>query len=87
MTTDSHTQILFIIPGTVDFNLSAMPEPVNDADHCTLDQLATPDKEVPTTDLFKRKRMKGWWPAYEVDDDGNRLLNVRRESFPSTPSS
>ena len=54
-----------------------MPLPVSDADKCSLDQLATADQEVTTDDLFKRKRMKGWWPSYEVDDEGNRLLNVR----------
>ena len=65
-----------ICAGTVDFDLSAMPLPVNDADRCSLDQLATADTVVRTDDLFKRKRMKGWWPSYEVDDEGNRLLNV-----------
>lgn len=53
-----------------------MPLPVNDADKVSLDQLATADREVKTDDLFKRKRMKGWWPSYEVDDEGTRLLNV-----------
>ena len=63
--------------GTVDFNLSAMPLPVNDADKCTLDQVSDGVTEVETDDLFKRKRMKGWWPVYEVDKEGTRLLNVR----------
>lgn len=62
--------------GTVDFNLSAMPLPVNDADKCTLDQVSDGVTEVETDDLFKRKRMKGWWPVYEVDKEGTRLLNV-----------
>ena len=63
--------------GTVDFNLSAMPLPVSDADKCTLDQVSDGVTEVETDDLFKRKRMKGWWPVYEVDKEGTRLLNVR----------
>ncbi len=62
--------------GTVDFDLSSMPVPVNEASECSLAQLPTADSEVRTDNLFKRKRMKGWWPAYEVDDEGNRLLNV-----------
>ncbi len=64
------------LTGTVDFDLSTMPLPVNDAANCDLNQLPTADKTVSTHDLFKRKRMKGWWPSYEVDDEGNRLLNV-----------
>ena len=63
--------------GTIDFNLSAMPLPANEADKCTLDQISDGVSEVETDDLFKRKRMKGWWPVYEVDKEGTRLLNVR----------
>lgn len=70
----------------MDFNLSHMPVPVNKAEDCTLAQLPTADTEVKTDDLFKRKRVKGWWPAYEVDDEGNRLLNVSIPPSPSTPS-
>ena len=55
-----------------------MPEPAGSADDCSLDQLPTAENDVPTTDLFKRKAMKGWWPAYEVDDEGNKLLNVSK---------
>ena len=50
-----------------------MPEPASGPSLCTLDQI---EKPIQTSDLFKRKRMKGWWPAYEVDDEGNKLLNV-----------
>ena len=64
------------LSGTIDFNLSAMPLPVNDASSCSLDQISDGVTEVETDDLFKRKRMKGWWPVYEVDDEGMRLLNV-----------
>ena len=63
----------FLLLGTLDFNLNAMPEPVNSASACTLDQIENPTK---VSDIFKRKRMKGWWPAYEVDDEGTKLLNV-----------
>ena len=51
--------------------------PKNSASSCGLDQLGDADHNVPTDNLFKRKRMKGWWPVYEVDDEGTRLLNVR----------
>ncbi len=66
-----------IFTGTLDFNLNAMLEPVITADDCSLEQVDNPLK---VSDLFKRKRMKGWWPAYEVDDEGNKLLNVRTSS-------
>ncbi len=59
-------------------NLSRMPKPVNDANSCGLDQLADATRDVPYDDLFKRKRMKGWWPSYEVNDEGVRELNVSK---------
>jgi hypothetical protein len=62
--------------GTTDFTLSDMPLPAKDAASCSLNQLAVIDGKVETDDLFKRKRMKGWWPSVEVDKDGSRLLNV-----------
>lgn len=64
--------------GTVDFNLSRMPKPVNDAASCNLEQLPDATHDAPHDDLFKRKRMKGWWPSYEVNDEGVRELNVSR---------
>ena len=62
--------------GTVDFNISRMPKPSVDASGCSLDQLPDADHDAPYDDLFKRKRMKGWWPSYEVSDEGVRELNV-----------
>ncbi len=60
--------------GTLDFNLNAMLEPASTASACSLEQIGNPPQ---VSDLFKRKRIKGWWPSYEVDKDGNKLLNVR----------
>ncbi|XP_064383023.1 myoferlin-like isoform X2 [Halichondria panicea] len=65
--------------GTVDFNLSRMPKPVNDAASCNLEQLPDATHDAPHDDLFKRKRMKGWWPSYEVNDEGVRELNGKME--------
>ena len=59
--------------GTLNFDLNAMPEPVSEPSLCILDQI---EKPIQTSDLFKRMRMKGWWPAYKVDNEGNKLLNV-----------
>ena len=57
-----------------------MPKPVNDAANYDLDQLPEGPHDVRNTDdLFKRKRMKGWWPAYKVNEDGEKELNVSRE--------
>ena len=64
------------LPGTLDFNLNAISEPTSTADKCTLEQFENEDRKI--SDLFKRKRIKGWWPSYKVDDEGNKLLKVSR---------
>ena len=35
----------YLLPGTIDFDLTAIPEPVQDAGDCSLDQLP-PEEEV-----------------------------------------
>ncbi len=59
--------------GTLDFRLDAMVEPVSVPWACSMKQL---DRTAKISDLFKKKRMKGWWPAYELDKEGNEHFNV-----------
>lgn len=73
--------------GTIDFNLTGIPEPVQDAADCSLDQLPPeedPDHEEPRKkktsdvtliDLFHKKRVKGWWPVFS-SEEGERELMV-----------
>ena len=64
-------------PGTVDFNLSAMPLPAKKADNCSLAQLPRDGATgVRTDNLFNRRRMKGWWPVYDVKQEGIQQLKV-----------
>ena len=64
--------MLLGIPGTLDFDLNAMLEPAATSWDCSLKQLDNPN----VSDLFKRKRMKGWWPAYEADEEATKHLMV-----------
>jgi len=67
--------------GTVDIDLHAMPEPARKAEECSLKQLpeegveGEAGREVTLVDLFKKKRMKGWWPCY-YNEEGVRELAV-----------
>ena len=66
--------------GTVDSNLSAMPKPAKNAENCSLTQLPWDGATgVHTDNLFNRKRMKGWWPVYDVDQDGTQILKVHAD--------
>ena len=79
--------------GTIDFNLTGIPEPVQEAADCSLDQL--PPEDVPPEegeeskpkrnvnidllDLFHKKRTKGWWPVFS-SEEGERELMVSGQS-------
>ena len=67
---------LALATGTVDFDLTRMPDPVQNASDCSVLQLPDETREVKTTDLFKRKRLKGWWPVYSMEDGDTRELMV-----------
>ena len=74
--------------GTIDFDLTGMPEPVKEASDCSLDQLPPEEdphqeegaKQPKTSDvklvnLFHKKRLKGWWPVFS-SEEGEREIMV-----------
>ena len=67
--------------------MTAIPEPVQDASDCSVDQLPPeedPDAEEPARkrkppnitliDLFHKKRAKGWWPVYSAEEGERELM-------------
>ena len=67
------THLCLSLPGTTDFNLSAVPKAAETASDCSLDQLSG---EEESTNLFKKKRIEGWWPVYQQLEGGERDLKV-----------
>ena len=65
--------------GTIDLKLGQLPKAMTYADKCSLEQLLDWNPEAKSDDLFKKKRIKGWWPVYS-DKFGkeNREMKVRR---------
>ncbi|ESN95703.1 hypothetical protein HELRODRAFT_114638 [Helobdella robusta] len=49
--------------GAMTFELTQFPRGAKSSKQCTLDMLKT-DGSVPQINLFKHKRVKGWWPFY-----------------------
>ena len=85
----SYVSQLILCSGTIDFNLTAIPEPVQNAADCSIDQLPPeedPDEEegvarkrkappeVTLIDLFHKKRVKGWWPVYSAEEGERELM-------------
>ena len=56
-------------------DLTKFPRGARSAKLCTLDMLKT-DGTVPTMNLFKQKRTKGWWPFYAKDESDELMLQV-----------
>lgn len=48
--------------GAISFNLNRFPRGAKTSKLCTLDMLKT--ENVPTINIFKQKRVRGWWPFY-----------------------
>lgn len=49
-------------------DLHRIPRPTKDAKNCTLDMIDLGEGKVPTLNIFKQKRCKGWWP-FEAKDE------------------
>lgn len=53
--------------GAVTLNLGKMPRPTKDVKKCNL-KLLKKDGTVPTLNLFKQKKVKGWWPMAATNE-------------------
>jgi len=53
--------------------MTKMPQAAETASSCSLDQLSG-DEE--TINLFKKKRIEGWWPVYQQEEGGEKDLKV-----------
>ena len=54
-------------------DLNRIPKPVKNPKNCGLRMLAN-DGSVPTLNLFKNKRCRGWWPMFAKDSDQLELV-------------
>ena len=65
--------------GSVEFNLTRFFKPVTSARRCTINQVAW-QKDLGNCDnIFKRKRMKGWWPVIANPDGNNPEITGKVE--------
>ena len=60
--------LFFNVIGRARFNLSDMP----------LSLQKRQQSNQPQCNLFKAKRVKGWWPVYYCEKDGTETQSVRR---------
>nr|XP_054765598.1 myoferlin-like [Lytechinus pictus] len=61
--------------GTLELDLNRMMSPIKKVQSCTIERLPEGDDPSPNMSLFERKRVKGWWPCYNVEgEDGKKKL-------------
>ncbi|CAB4068037.1 OTOF [Lepeophtheirus salmonis] len=65
--------------GAITMDLNRFPRGAKTAKKCTSDMLKT-DGTVPTINLFKQKRTKGWWPLYIKTENEGLLLQGKVEA-------
>ena len=63
--------------GAITLDLNKFPRGARSASLCTLDMLRT-DGSVPTINLFKMKRTKGWWPFSAKNVNNEQMLQVQK---------
>lgn len=56
-------------------DLNNFPRGAKSAKLCTLDMLKS-DGSVPMVNIFKQKRVKGWWPFYVKKENEEMELTV-----------
>jgi len=63
------------LSGAITLDLNRFPRGAKSSKLCTLDMLKT-DGSVPMVNIFKQKRVKGWWPFYIKKENEEMELTV-----------
>ncbi|KAF5278108.1 hypothetical protein FQR65_LT03624 [Abscondita terminalis] len=66
--------------GALTFDLNKFPRGAKSAKLCTLDMITRQDGSVPVVNIFKQKRIKGWWPFYVKKDNEDLELTGKVEA-------
>ena len=65
--------------GTLEFNLTRFFKPKTSARRCSIDQVTWREDLSNCDNLFKRKRMRGWWPVIANPDGNNPEITGKVE--------
>lgn len=68
-----------MFPGAITLDLNRFPRGAKSSKLCTLEML-DPDCSVPMVNIFKQKRVKGWWPFFVKKDNEEMELTGKVEA-------
>lgn len=72
-------EIKVIFSGAITLDLNRFPRGAKSSKLCTLDMLKN-DGSVPMVNIFKQKRVKGWWPFFVKKDNEDLELTGKVEA-------
>ncbi|XP_023694974.1 otoferlin-like isoform X2 [Paramormyrops kingsleyae] len=64
--------------GAIELDLNRFPRGAKTAKQCSIDQVLS-EQETPMVNIFKQKRIKGWWPFLAREEDGEITITGKVE--------
>lgn len=61
--------------GAIELDLNRFPRGAKTAKQCTLDMVLN-EQDMPMVNIFKQKRIKGWWPFIARDENDEMEITV-----------
>lgn len=72
----SEPECLCFYSGAIELDLNRFPRGAKTAKQCTIDMVLN-EQDMPMVNIFKQKRIKGWWPFIARDEDDEMEITVR----------
>lgn len=66
---------LVSVSGAIELDLNRFPRGAKTAKQCSIDMVIN-EQDMPMVNLFKQKRIKGWWPFVARDENDELEITV-----------
>lgn len=63
------------VSGAIELDLNRFPRGAKTAKQCSIDMVLN-EQDMPMVNLFKQKRIKGWWPFVARDENDELEITV-----------
>uniref|UniRef100_A0A673K5P8 Otoferlin-like n=1 Tax=Sinocyclocheilus rhinocerous TaxID=307959 RepID=A0A673K5P8_9TELE len=70
--------------GAIELDLNRFPRGAKTAKQCSIDMVLN-EQDMPMVNIFKQKRIKGWWPFVARDENDELEITVSDLSTPKRP--
>lgn len=71
---DRHSGLVFV-SGAIELDLNRFPRGAKTAKQCSIDMVIK-EQDMPMVNIFKQKRIKGWWPFVARDENDELEITV-----------